>query len=117
MMPKGISIIFATVAMIAISGCSSSVPKCGDTETTDLVKDIADREMARQYGTDFASLFSYSVESVRTTWTDEQTGAHECAAQLVMSASNTGQSEEAPITYTVEVTDDGEEFFVNVYGL
>lgn len=117
MIPQGLPIIFATAALIAISGCSKSVPKCGDTETTDLVKDITDREMTRQYGADSASLFSYSVEAVRTTWTDEQTGAYECAAQLVMSANNTGQSEEAPITYTVELTDDGEEFFVNVYGL
>lgn len=114
---KGISLGLATTALLAISGCSNTVPACSDTVTVDLVKEIADREMARQFGPNVASLFSYSVEAIRTTWTDEQTGAHECAAQLTMTASNTGQTDEGPITYTVELTDAGDEIFVNVYGL
>lgn len=114
---KGISLGLSTTALLAIAGCSNTVPACSDAVTVDLVKEIADREMARQFGPDVASLFSYSVEAIRTTWTDEQTGAHECAAQLTMTASNTGQTDEGPITYTVELTDAGDEIFVNVYGL
>jgi hypothetical protein len=110
-------IIPAILSTIAISGCSQSVPKCGDTETTDLVKQIADREMGNQLGSEAAKMFSYTVGAIRTTSTNEQTGAHECAAQLGITASNTGQTNEIPITYTVEMTDNGEEFYVNVYGL
>lgn len=110
-------IIPAILSTIAISGCSQSVPKCGDTETTDLVKQIADREMGNQLGSEAAKMFSYTVGAIRTTSTNEQTGAHECAAQLGITASNTGQTNEIPITYTVEMTDNGDEFYVNVFGL
>lgn len=110
-------IIPSILSTIVISGCSQSVPKCGDTETTDLVKQIADREMGNQLGSEAAKMFSYTVGAIRTTSTNEQTGAHECAAQLGITASNTGQTNEIPITYTVEMTDNGDEFFVNVFGL
>jgi len=105
------------VISLSVSGCSQTAPKCSDEETTNLVKEIADREMTNQLGVEAAKLFSYTVGAIRTTATNEQTGAHECAAQLGFTASSTGQTEEIPITYTVEVTDDGEEFYVNVFGL
>ncbi len=54
-------------------------------------------------------MFSYTVSAIRTTSTNEQTGAHECAAQLGITASNTGQTNEIPITYTVEMTDNDED--------
>ncbi len=110
-------IIPVILSTAAIAGCSQSVPKCSDTEATDLVKQIANREMGNQLGAEAAKMFSYTVSAIRTTSTNEQTGAHECAAQLGITASNTGQTNEIPITYTVEMTDNGEEFYVNVYGL
>lgn len=111
------SIIPVAVMAFAIAGCSQSVPKCGDKETTDLVKQIANREMGNQLGAEVAKMFTYTVSAIRTTSTNEQTGAHECAAQLGVTASNTGQTNELPITYTVEMTDNGKEFYVNVFGL
>ncbi len=110
-------ILSCTVMALAITGCSDSVPKCGDAETVDLVKQIADEEMGNQVGKEMAKLFSYSVEGIRTTDTNEKTGAFECAADLSLTASNTGQTNSMPITYTVELTDDGEQFYVNVFGL
>jgi hypothetical protein len=103
--------------IVFLGGCSPSVPKCGDTETTDLVKEIANDEMVKQVGAEVAKLFSYSVSAIRTTDEDDKTGMFECAAQLEIHASKTGESNEIPITYTVEVTDSGEEFYVSVYGL
>lgn len=103
--------------IVLLGGCSPSVPKCGDSETTDLVKEIANDEMINQLGADAAKIFSYSVNAIRTTDENDKTGAFECAAQLDIHASTTGQSNEIPITYTVEMTDDGEQFYVNVYGL
>lgn len=106
------------LSLIALlGGCSNSVPKCGDSETTDLVKQIANDEMISQLGAESAELFSYSVNAIRTTDENDKTGAFECAAQLEIHASSTGESNELPITYTVEVTDDGKEFYVDVYGL
>lgn len=103
--------------LLLLGGCSPSVPKCGDAETIDLVKQIANDEMTNQLGAEAAKLFTYSVNAIRTTDEHEKTGAFECAAQLEVHASTTGQSNELPITYTVEATDKGDEFYVNVYGL
>lgn len=105
------------LSVIAISGCSKSTPECGDTETVDLIKQIADREMSNQLGATTSQLFSYVVTAIRTKDTNEKTGAHECAAQLGITASSTGQTKEIPITYTVEMADNGKEFYVNVFGL
>lgn len=112
---KQMVVPLASIALLA--GCSNYVPKCGDLETTDLVKQIANEEMTRQVGSESANLFSYSVNSIRTTDEHDVTGAFDCAAQLEVRASNTGDSNELAITYTVEATDDGEEFYVEVYGL
>lgn len=117
MKANGAKLLFTAVALAAASGCSNTAPKCSAEETVELVKEIADREMTRQFGSEFAANFSYSLEAIRTQVTHEQTGAHECAAQLAITASNTGATNEAPITYTVELTDAKGEFFVNVYGL
>ncbi|ATI46686.1 hypothetical protein CO725_13705 [Vibrio parahaemolyticus] len=103
--------------VISLAGCSPTVPKCSDSETTDLVKEIANDEMVNQLGLETSKLFTYSVNAIRTTDENEKTGAFECAAQLEIHASNTGNSNEIPITYTVEMTDDGEQFYVNVFGL
>lgn len=43
-------IIPALLLTLAITGCSQSVPKCSDDETTDLVTQIADQEMGKQRG-------------------------------------------------------------------
>ena len=108
---------FLVLMVISAGLFGSGVPKCGDSETVSLVKQIADREMGNQLGREAANIFSYKVGAIRTTSTNEQTGSYECAAQLGITASTTGETNEIPITYTVEATDDGEEFYVNVYGL
>ncbi|NAW69445.1 hypothetical protein CAG54_12955 [Vibrio sp. V27_P1S3P104] len=110
-------IILALPLVFLLGGCSPSVPKCGDSETTDLIKQIANDEMINQLGSNAGKMFSYSVNAIRTTDKNDKTGAFECAAQLEIHARNTGNSSEIPITYTVEMTDNGKEFYVNVYGL
>lgn len=93
---------FLTLALVSVGLSGSVVPKCGDPETINLVKKIAERKYP---------FFSPTVSVIRTTSTSKQTGAHECAAQLDTLAGN------APITYTVGRTDDGKEVYVNVFGL
>ncbi|MBD1584170.1 hypothetical protein [Pseudoalteromonas sp. S16_S37] len=73
--------------------------------------------MIKQLGEDSAKLFTYEVLGIRTTNTHDKTGAHECAADLSIIASTTGKNKEIPITYTVELTDNGEEFYVEASGL
>lgn len=110
-------IIPAMFSIVAITGCSDSVPKCSDKETTDLVAQIANREMVNQLGAEIAKFFSYTVVDIRTISENEKTGAYECAAKLGVTAKNTGQTNEVKITYIVERSDKGDEFYVNVFGL
>lgn len=111
------TVITFLAVLVFVSGCAKSVPKCSDSRVTDLVAEIADREMKNQIGEDDASGFKYTVGAIRTTATNEQTGAHECAAELGINHEPTGESSDLQITYTVEVTDDGNDFYVNVFGL
>ena len=109
-----VSILAASTLLLA--GCGKSVPKCGDEETINLVKKISNDEMINQMGKDLAAQVSYSVEGIRTTDEHDKTGAFECAADLKLIAKN-GKTNKLPITYTVEATDDGKEFYVEVFGL
>ena len=107
---------FVLMCAVVLSSSSQSVPKCGDEQATTLVKQIADREMGSQLGAEAAKMFSYNIEAIRTTSTNEKTGAHECAAELKIKAKNAGTNS-IPITYTVEKTDDSAQIYVNVFGL
>ena len=112
---KKILLIIPTLALFG--GCSASVPKCSDTEVTEIVKELANEQMTSQLGSKAAEIFTYAVNAIRTTNENSSTGAFECAAQLEIIADEGGISKEIPITYTVEKTDTGEEFYVNVSGL
>lgn len=101
---------------VILPACSQSVPKCGSSDVTKLVTEIADREMTTQLGEEAAKVFTYAVETIRTTNTNETTGSHKCAADLKIIGNN-GKDNSIPITYTVENTDDGKNIYVNVFGL
>jgi hypothetical protein len=113
-MKLGLIITSVFVGSILV-GCSDSVPMCSDTETTNLVSEIANDKLVETYGKEYASKIKLGIEAIRTTDTNEKTGANTCAADMSMSGGN-GQTS-FPITYTVEVTDNGDEFYVNVFGL
>ena len=115
-MKLSIALFSVVVVAMTLSACTESVPKCGDSGATELVIQIADREMINQLGEEEAKIFTYAVEAIRTTKTNQKTGAHECAADLKINVKN-GKSQSLPITYTVEKTDDGENIYVNVFGL
>jgi len=100
-----------------ISACSQSVPKCSDTETVDLVKEIASREIGGEFGPGHEQLISYDVKAIRTTDKNDKTGALECSAELMISSKQIGFSKSIPIKYLVELTDEGDEFYVTVFGI
>ncbi len=107
--------LFLVATAMTLSACSQSVPKCSDSEVVKLVTDITGEELAKQLGEDVVKMVSFSVDAIRTTNTNQNTGAYECAADLKMTGKAGTSS--VPITYSVENTDDGNSIYVNVYGL
>ena len=69
--------VLALPVIAILAGCSPPVPKCGDSETVDLVKQITNKEMSSQLGAEAAKLFSYSVNAIRTTDENDKTGIEE----------------------------------------
>ena len=112
---------FPLVSSVLLFGVSmmlpTPVPTCNEKFTTDAVKQLVKREMVAQLGHDAESLFSYVLDDIRTTFTDSETGANECEAQLSISASHAGYTETIAITYAIESTDAGDQFYVSVLGL
>lgn len=113
-MKKLLAISLSTLTL-SLAGCGGGVPACNDSETKDLVMEIAHDELVRQTGQAVADGVNLDVLAVRTQNTNEQTGSHECAAELSMTGK--GGTNKISITYTVEGTDDGDSFYVNVFGL
>lgn len=107
--------VISTISIIILISCSPSVPNCGDGDVTKLVIEFADKGMVKQLGAETAKRFSYVVEAIRTTKTNEKTSLLECAAEL--KATGFDESKLFPIVYSVEMTDDGERLNVNVFGL
>lgn len=106
---------FTLISSVAfLSACSTSTPTCSDTETVDLVKEITMDELRSAWG-NAANSLDVSVEAIRTTDRNETVDSYTCAAQLEMTGP--GGTETADISYTVQSTDKGDEFYVEVYGL
>jgi hypothetical protein len=107
-------ILFLASSFLFI-GCSNEAPNCSDSDTKDLVIQIAKGEFVKSLGKKSADSLTLSLENIRTKDVNEKVGSFECAADLKMKGP--GGSESAPITYTSELANDGDDFYVNVYGL
>ncbi|MEQ5818101.1 hypothetical protein [Halomonas sp. SCS19] len=103
------------VAATILGGCSQSAPKCSDNETVALVKEITRDGLVSQFGQEVSDSIQLEVDAIRTTDFNDKTGSQQCAAQLTIKSQ--GDTETADITYTSELADNGEKFYVTVYGL
>ena len=110
---KTVSTVVLLGAIATLSACSST-PECGDSETTDLVKQIVLQELRSGLG-DAADGISINVGAIRTTDHNEKVDSYSCAAQLELLGPRGKNTHD--ITYTVEQTDKGDEYYVQVYGL
>jgi hypothetical protein len=112
---------FGFACLLILVSCSSTAPKCGDSETLNLVEQILAENTVYD---------EFELIYIRTTDKNEETGSFECAANVKMKNTNggvnfmadnlidmVGVDKEISITYTVELTDSRDEFFVQVYGL
>jgi len=96
-------------------GCSNEAPSCADSDAKDLVIQIANGELIKSLGKTKAESIDLTLENIITKDINEKVGSFKCAADLKMTG--TGGSKSIPITYTSELANDGDDFYVNVYGL
>jgi len=101
------------ILSFAFSGCTGGTPKCGDSDTKDLVIQIAKNELKKQGMGSLISKLKFEVDAIRTTKHNKDVDSYQCAAEFKMIGD---QIKTVPITYTVESIDNGKEFYVNVYG-
>lgn len=104
-------------ASVLVGSCSKSVPKCSDDQTVDLVIQIARDEYKKSVRRELG----LSLSAIRTTGSNSETGAQSCAASLSIEGipgifPNQTLSKTVDITYTSELTDDG-QLYVEVIGL
>jgi hypothetical protein len=103
-----IAMFISSILFLALSG---GTPKCNDTETKNLVIEIAGQ---KAYNVIYDNL---NIKNIRTSSFDDNIDKYECAAELEGTIKNTNQSMSHPITYTSQSTDDSDSFYVEVYGL
>jgi hypothetical protein len=115
-------IILLAACTVAIASCGTKAPECGDQQVQDLatqiIKDTSRKQMEALYPYGMPDEIKnkldnlkLSLAAIRTTATNKETGAQECAAEL---DNGTGK---VAITYKVELTNKKGEFYVTVNGI
>jgi len=101
-------LLFLTLAASVLTGCSPpKVPGCAEQAPQDVLKKIA-LDVYQQMKHD-PEKHQHSITSIRTRSTDDKTGAHECAADFVITNPKNNKSEAIPITYRIERLDNSKE--------
>ncbi|WP_457642241.1 hypothetical protein [Persephonella sp.] len=109
--------LILSVVSFSIIACSSSTPKCSEGRTKELVIDIAKQQLSNVGFGDVIDKLDFKVENVRTIEYQKEIDKYSCKADLIIKNKENNQSKNFPITYTVQKTDDGKKFYVEVYGL
>jgi len=100
------------VLIVCLSGCTGSVPKCGDEDTIALVKNIVTQQMGEDSEATAAEMKAQLVvEYPRASGFKESIKKYECEARLVG-----GGTYQLPITYESQI-DDGGQHVVAVGGI
>lgn len=95
---------------IIIAGCGDNTPKCNSTDTIETAVSIIKRQYAQM------NFSKVEIKNVRTTGKDKDIGMSQCAADVDLGYTS-GVNYTKPITYTTQLTDDGENIYVNIWGL
>lgn len=110
---KKIILIIAAISLI--TGCAKPAPKCSDEKTIGSVLQITKEQASKRVPLDDLVI---KLEAIRTTGTDDKTGAQSCAGEIVMESKKMGNIPlpKIPITFKSEMTDT-KEHYVSVKGL
>jgi hypothetical protein len=91
----------------------SSTPDCNDEQTKALVKQLSLEEFTKQ-GMDNLNL---ELTNIRVSSYAKEIDKYECAAEMTVFYEVDTKLSTLPIVYTSQMTEDGENFYVEVFGL
>lgn len=126
-------IIAIGMVVTLLSACDSATPKCNSNEAKNLVTDIAQKEIKKQFdqlrNSQMSGMVPKNADSlvlkvinIRTIKHDPSLDVYQCAANLEMTMLDDElklpKTNELPITYHIQKTDDNNgQFYINVFGL
>ena len=113
MIAIGVYIVAMVISTMLFLSVKLDTPNCNDVETKQLVKEIALKEF-KQEG---VSQVKLSLTSIRTSGHDEKVDKYECEAELIGINEINADKYKLDITYTSQMTEDDEHFYVEVFGL
>lgn len=102
--------------LIILFGCSSTSIACNDSETKDMVLEIATEKLHQSFiwiNSSYNKPEYTDLKDVITT--EESEKAKTCKANLEKSFGDQAK-EEIPINYTIEITDEGKKI-ITIYGI
>lgn len=106
------------VLTLLLVGCDTKTPNCSSEETQALVYQIVRKELFKAYpkvSPDKLNSLQIGLNAIRTQSHDTERDIYACTADLTFS--RLGQNNSTPISYTVQKVDNGQQFYVQVYGL
>jgi len=110
-----LALLFAILPIVLMLGMpyvyTAGVPKCGSEPAVALVKEITVQELGST-----TRKIDFSIDNIRTQNTNQQTGAHKCAADVNATFDN-GNTRTIPIEYTVEQLHSDQSIYISVSGL
>lgn len=124
-MKLNLALLFIAASLLV--GCGDSTPKCNSDDAKSLVVDISKKQIKKQFDQLRNSQMSEMVPkdadnirldviNVRTIKHDSSLDTYTCSADLKMTL--TEKTNEIPITYNIQKTDDKNgRFYINVFGL
>ncbi|QHB31949.1 hypothetical protein F0T03_07105 [Yersinia canariae] len=124
-MTSKLALLFIFASLLV--GCGDSTPKCNSSDAKNLVVDISQKQIKKQFDQLRNSQLSemvpkdadniqLSVINVRTVKHDSSLDTYTCSADLKMILPE--KTTDLPITYNIQRTDDNNgQFYINVFGL
>lgn len=102
-------VILMGALFLLITGCSKSAPKCSDANTVKSVTELAIQELRKIIP---AEDLTVNIEAIRTTGSDDKTGAQFCEGDAVLNSvkSPTVKGSKFPIKFKSELTDKKEHY-------